>query len=457
MNSLHGYNAHDKTTGGREWSAEEQAVFWRHFETIRPTTSLFLNRRDRALEAKRRVPECKVVFRQYIEEDNKTVTEGNLWDKRSIQWHVNKFAPMGGDGLILNMWNEPHPPLEMLEPFARKYADLMDTFGALNIPIVGPNFGEGEPNETETILERLEPLWDAFDRWHDVHPYGAHEYGSHYGMLFEQPGNPYSVVPWRIGRYVELIVPWLENHGHKIPRVIFTEYGSDDAHDGQQNKRGYRNYWGGRQYAQGVIPSIVRFKRYFVIGYCLYSEGDTNNWPDFNVMGDTDYHSEIETASKDGRLAPVAAPPPTTTYPKLPEPTDPRWKKVIAKPKYGNVNVRQQPDKASDITALVHPDDELYIVASEAAGIWMPVKLLGTGLLRGWVSTDVIGFQDAPVAQPDEPPNPTIMLTREEALVLAGQCRVAADSLTAFQTQSADTYKKLSTLADTLLGLVNRS
>jgi len=110
---------------------------------------------------------------------------------------------------------------------------------------------------------------------------------------------------------------------------------------------------------------------------------------------------------------PVVITPPAPTYPKLPDPTDPRWTKVIAQTKNGNVNVRDVPDKAGTIVAVVHTDDELYIIMSESQGIWMPVKLLGSGLLRGWVSTDVIFFKDVP-ATPTEP-SPTIELSRADA------------------------------------------
>lgn len=422
MNSLHGLNVHDKADGGREWSAQEQADFWKHFETVRPTSSLFLNRRDRALEAKRRVPECKVIFRQYIEEDNKQTTEGNLWNKRSIQWHVDKFAPLAAGNLIINMWNEPQPPEEQLENFAKTYAKLMDAFGTLGIPLVGPNFNVGTPNESDRVLKLLSPLWDAFDRWHDVHFFGTHEYGSHYGMLFNQPGHPYSVYPWRVGRYVELIAPWIEKNGHKIPYVIFTEFGADSAGDGQQNKRGYRNYWTGKYYAGQVIPAIQKVKRYYVIGFNVYSEGNTNDWPDFNIMGDTDYHTEIETATKDGRLAPVltvppVVEPPPVTYPQLPTLDDPRWQLVIAAPSGDYANVRSKPDKTGDVIGKINPVQELFVLTQESHDAWLPVKIPmeGKAPQLGWVNSTVISFIEVPA----DPPTKTVEISRDDALELA--------------------------------------
>lgn len=141
------------------------------------------------------------------------------------------------------------------------------------------------------------------------------------------------------------------------------------------------------------------------------------------------------------------AQPPIPTYPKLPEAADPRWSKVIAKPKSGNVNVRSLPDKAGNIVALVHPDDVLHVITSEAAGIWIPVKLEND--MRGWVSTDVIAFQDAPSTQPEEPANPTITITREEALVLAGKHSTAAFA-------ALEDAKAQQALADHYTELANR-
>ncbi len=299
MVSRIGYNVHS-TTGGvqRGWSDKELAYFFDHIQRLKPSTLLFLDQREWALEAHHLLPDCRVVFRRYFNRDN--IDEGNMWMNQSAQWHLDNFARDAEGGLALNIWNEPVPGTDSARTLAEHYAAVMDAFGALQIPIVGPNFGVGFPNENWVNL--LEPMWQAFDRWHNLHDYGIHEYGTHRGMIFFEPSHPFNVFPYRVGRQTDFCtVPYLTTRNHIIPNMIFTEWGVDSAFDGT-TFRGWRTCWDENQYAQELIAADRKISggHPYIRGFCIFSYGDTghlhtsDDWSTFNVIDAFTLHQKLE-------------------------------------------------------------------------------------------------------------------------------------------------------------------
>lgn len=433
MSSLLGYWVHNKTGDPgklRAWSAEEIGDFFNHVERIQPTASLFHETLEWAVEAKKRVPSCHVTFRHYIDE-KRGVSEGDIWKKWTVQQHLDEFMPFHRPGISLNMWNEPHPELNELEAFAQKASDVMNAFGRQGVSLDMINWSVGTPHEGDETIQRLEALWEAFDLWYDFHSAGHHEYGTHRGMLFSEPNGDFNVFPWRVGRAVELIHPKVIALGYQGFRVNFTEYGSDYAFDGMGGRRGYRNYWGGKRFGQEVVGSIETTKRPYVIGYCLYKKGNSSGWGDFDTLGDSDFQTEIEAGVTNGRLAPVVEvtppppppPPPVPNYPKPPDVNDPRWRHVIASPKGDWVNVRSVPDKGVTALLRIRAADELYILREETYGVWIPVKIpTDEGVfVRGWVSGDVVVFDDVKPPSPPDPPTKTVEISRADAMLLADQ------------------------------------
>jgi len=376
MASRIGYNVHS-TTGGiqRGWSDKELSYFFDHLQRLKPTTLLFLDQREWALEAHQLLPDCRVVFRRYYNRDN--IDEGNMWMEQSAQWHLDNFARDAEGGLALNIWNEPVPGVDSARRLAEHYAAVMDAFGALQIPIVGPNFGVGFPNENWVDL--LEPMWQAFDRWHNLHDYGIHEYGTHRGMIFFQPSHPFNVFPYRVGRQTDFCtVPYLTNHSHIIPNMTFTEWGVDSAFDGT-TFRGWRTCWDENQYAQELIAADHKIadNHPYIRGYCIFSYGDTghlhtsDDWSTFNVIDAFTLHQKLEANIS----APVAAAPGVIITPPPPAaiPIVPIGGSVVSPPASSPiVTAPQQPVVITSTANPVTTSQPILIIAPD--GSWKTGK-----------------------------------------------------------------------------------
>lgn len=426
MVSRIGYNVHS-TTGGvqRGWSDKELAYFFDHIQRLKPTALLFLDNREWALEAHRLLPDCRVIFRRYYNRDG--TDEGNMWMRESAGWHVDRFARDAEGGLALNIWNEPVPGNDSARRFAEQYASVMDAFGALQIPIVGPNFSVGFPNEN--WVNQLEPMWQAFDRWHELHDFGIHEYGTHRGMLFFEPNHPFNVFPYRVGRQTDFCtVPYLTSHQHVIPRMTFTEWGADSAFDGT-TFRGWRTCWDENRYAQELIEADRKIAggHPYIRGYCIFSYGDTGHlhtsedWSSFNVIDAFTLHQKLEANSAVTVIATadvLITPPPVTPVNPPPEPaaapvvvveppqpavvtsvvttvdapvvivSSPAvWKTGKAKVKIGAfVNVRDARSLSGKSIGKIYPDQDILYQA-EKTDKWWSVKLNNQ---EGYASADYL-------------------------------------------------------------------
>lgn len=280
MTSKIGYNTHNKMTYGRDWSAAEETYHFAHLERLQPAAMLYMDDNGRALRAKSLLPRCAVVVRSYRGEGD----EGKLHETLTPQkcFELYKDTPTG---LIRQIMNEPGGYGD-LHALAHWLAQVCDLFGNAGIPIAVPNFGEGHPDVDK--LDQLEELWAALDKWHDLHYYATHEYGTWRGMTFNSGGG-FDVYPWRVGRFETFIVPYLQTHGHKIPRVIITEAGCDSAHDGTP-KRGWKTAWIEPEYFSQLKQGIEKvYKAPHYVGLCLFSWGNTgkqfseNDWVTFDV------------------------------------------------------------------------------------------------------------------------------------------------------------------------------
>lgn len=309
MNKI-GYHYQNLMTYQRAYSAEEEQALFDHFARIRPGASLFLDNEGRAVRAKQLVPECAVVVRSYRNQND----EGKLFQTLTPQqcFELYKNTPKG---LIRNILNEPDGYGD-LKALAHWLAQVMDLFGNAGIPIAVPNFGEGHPDVDR--LADLEELWKALDKWHSLHSYSTHEYGSHLGMTFNV-GGKFDMFPWRVGRFETFIVPWLLKHGHKIPNVIITEFGCDSAHDGT-DKRGWKTCWSEKQYfdeIQGAIAKVYYQPHY--AGLCLFSYGNTgrqfteNDWVTFDLSQAADFKKLLEAHAQQPVIA--TEPPVVATQP----------------------------------------------------------------------------------------------------------------------------------------------
>lgn len=291
MSSRLGYFLMNKASGGRNWSADEVAYRNAHLKRLNPGAMLFLDDDGEGLQTKALLPDCAVVGRKW------RADEGDLWKTFTPRQCLDLYKDTP-KGIIRNVLNEPLVDVNDFSRFATWCAEVMDLFGNAGIPIALPNWGEGNPALDHFDL--LEPLWKAFDKWHDLHSYTTHEYGSHYGLLFNQSTN-HDMYPWRIGRFERFTVPYLQEHGHKIPNVIVTEFGCDSAHDGTAF-RGWKTCWNETQYFAEIKAAIEAvYNKPYYKGLCMFSWGNTgqpnteSDWITFDVSEAKGLHQSLET------------------------------------------------------------------------------------------------------------------------------------------------------------------
>lgn len=322
MSSKIGYFVMNQMTYSRGWTPEENQRFFDHIKALQPTAMLFLDDDSKALQTKALLTDCAVLVRGYRSD----VKEGEFWQKLTPQQIFDQYKNTD-KRLIRNLGNEPNSyiPNDDLRKMAAWYAAVMDLFGNAGIAIAVPGFGEGHPDVDR--LAALEPLWKAFDKWHDLHIYNTHEYATWRGMLFNE-GGKFDVTPWRIGRFETFVVPYLNqqdksgNPIHKIPRVVIGEFGCDSAHDGTSN-RGWKSAWDETRYLNEIKAAVDRFyNKPHYIGLTLFSWGNTgqafteSDWTTFDVSNATILQNGLVTAYAG------ATPPPVTTPPNELPPAD---------------------------------------------------------------------------------------------------------------------------------------
>lgn len=318
MKSKIGYNCHNRMTYRRDWSAEEETYHFAHLERLQPGAMVYMDDNGRALRCKALLPDCAVVVRSHRADDGKlheTLTPQKCFD-------LYKDTPKG---LIRYIMNEPGGYGDLRE-LAHWLAQVCDLYGNAGIPIAVPGFGEGHPDVDH--LDYLEELWSALDKWHELHYYQTHEYGTWRGMLFNA-GGTYDVFPWRIGRFETFVLPYLQKHGHKTPKVIVTEFGCDSAHDGTP-KRGWTTAWSEAQYFAESMKAIEKiYSAPHYVGLCYFSWGNTgqqfteSDWSTFDLSNAKVFHSLAEdyaakviTPTPEPLPVPLPTPSPLADKPK---------------------------------------------------------------------------------------------------------------------------------------------
>jgi hypothetical protein len=287
MVSKIGYHIHNLMTYRRGYSAEEARHLFDHIQRLQPGALLVLDDIDWARQFKKLVPNCAVVYRSWHPQ------ESHLFDVMTPRQFYDQYARYGEGGLIINVLNEPNGYGD-LRKLADWCAQVCELFGNAGVACAPPAFGEGHPDTNR--LHELDALWDALRRWHHLHYYNIHEYGTWRGMLFRE-GSRWDVFPWRVGRFEQFTVPYLQSKGYPIPRVVMTEWGIDSAHD-DTGKRGWRTQFSEAEYAQQMIAAVEQvYNKPYYVGLCIFSYGNTgvqgsgDDWVTFDVAGALDLHA----------------------------------------------------------------------------------------------------------------------------------------------------------------------
>lgn len=362
MNKI-GVNVHDRMTYNRGYSADEEAYLFDFLKDLRPTALVFLENLEWAKRAKALLPQCKVVLRPYdpaggafhLPPDGSPAgTPARLSPKEHFARYASRVV---GTGVILQVLSEPNGYGASLKALNTWLPEVLDMYGKAGIAVCGPSFGEGHPDESAVALAQLDDVWDAFDKWHDLHFYSTNEYGTWRGMLFHESGA-YDVYPWRVGRFESFVKPYLEKHGHQVPNVIVTECGIDSAHDGIE-KRGWKDSFSEHDYFDQLQAAVKRvYSAPHYVGVCLFSYGNTgrqftqDDWTSFDLSDAKTLHELLKksgtiTAELPAIPAPVVIQPPPAVPPAIPQlPVD-----ILPKP--------STPVPTDDIKALLVRLDNL--------------------------------------------------------------------------------------------------
>lgn len=318
-----GLNIHNALQGGdgnpRQYSAEEKRERWERIERLQSTVNLWMDDLDSARECKRRHPNQIVVHRSWRDDD------GQLHKKFSAKQLYDLYARHGEGGLVLQLWNEPtgygaQGSQDDLERIAERAAECLRLFGAAGVPLLLPNWGEGHPHEKR--LNELDILFSEFKLWQNVHYWGAHEYGTYKGMLYDDPTDKADIYPWRIGRF-KFIVEYAQLQHGFIPNFIISEWGKDSAHDGSPF-RGWRTTGQSeRSYALELINCLKAvYAAPYIKGLCVYCYGNTGrrhteaDWWSFDVSTSPEFFSVLEAES----IIQIPAPQPIPSPPPPPQP-----------------------------------------------------------------------------------------------------------------------------------------
>lgn len=318
MTVIPGYVVHRTLTYGRGYSADEQTRMFDHFNRLRADSHLFMDHIDFAREAKRRWPDCIVVYRHYLKED------GSLYKVMTPAEFVKLHKPFAAGGIVVQCLNEPsgYGSVAELVQLAKWCADVMRLASDSETVLALPNFGVGHPNENQ--LSALNDLWEAFKDYPE-HFYACHEYGTYRGMLHTDETHRRDVTPWRVGRF-KFVTAYVKQNFNIDLNILITETGIDSSQyaDDDKQKRGWRD--SGLNEVQYALEIIKAAKTVYNVpnikGLHIFSHGNTgkehsaDDWKSHDVSFLADFQRELETYSasqKDDDMS-------------FPLSTDPKWK-----------------------------------------------------------------------------------------------------------------------------------
>lgn len=325
---LFGLNIHPLKTYGRQYSAAEKTELFDAVNKLQSNGHVVMDWPDTARQIKRDNPACMVVNRVHTERD------GDLFNMYTPQAFYDKYAPYSEGGrFVVQALNEPsgYGDLPRLADWMAKTFDL---WGAAGLPLLAPGWGEGNPDIVTSRLSELKPMFEAYDKWRDVHIWHIHEYGTHDGMIVTRPGYKYNTFPWRVGRFNNFTVPFVRDVLKLAVaswRVFVGEYGIDDAHDGVPNSRFWQDCgWSEEKYADELeaganlcyIPAVAPVRLIGAAVYCWGNSGrqlTSQDWRQADISGKGVLLGRLARFN-----ANLAAPqPPAQTPPTQPPPTNP--------------------------------------------------------------------------------------------------------------------------------------
>ncbi len=360
-------------------------------DAARPAAVVVMDNFGMALEIKRRLPECDVIFRAY--------------DPHNHEWHrvatpaawLALHTRYTQNGIIVQALNEPsgYGDVVKLVDWA---VELMRLATEQGVRLCLPNFAVEHPDME--LLQR--GAFDALLRAlaGSAHLLGLHEYFIEQADVGEQ----------RVGRYQY----WLQRAqaiGVSAPRIVMTEFGRDVA-GGERD--GWRDAgWSEAEYADRLIWAHRHWYALNGVATCIFSYGygGARRWESFNLEGADDLLGRISAYN--------------TRYPAQVEEAQPG---IVSMPG-PYVNLRAAPSVAAADQGDLHDGDRVRyyptVVLDAQGRQWYRVAE-PVGFAAGWL------LRVDPV--PEVPPSVVERLTRAELARLQDlNAEIAAILLTASQ------------------------
>lgn len=221
------------------------------------------------------------------------------------------------ENIILNIFNEPKADdsPENLMRLSSWMLDYIPIAAASKTKSVLFNWADRNPRIIDGMFD---PLWDNCLRMMAAHPdlfyMGCHLYG-----------------PDEITSHLDSYVKRCQFLGIKPPKVIASEFGLDSTggiERGYKSRSNYRDIYA--QWQETVVKGSLKpyIDSGILAGLCVFQEGNSGGFDDFDFEIDSAYKTEIKRAALAGEISvpaitpsPVPSPAPAPIV--VPSPSDP--------------------------------------------------------------------------------------------------------------------------------------
>lgn len=298
--------------------------------------------------------------------------------------------------IILHVMNEPSG-FETTDNLMRLVAWMVDYISmaaASETKSVLFNWADRNPKIIDGMMDGM---FDNALRLMTAHPelfyMGMHFYG-----------------PDEIISHLESYVTRCKFLGIKPPRVIGTEFGLDSTggtERGYKSRPNYKDIYA--QWQETVVKGSLKpyIDSGVLVGLCVFQEGNSGGFEDFDFENDTAYKAEIKRAAQAGEInVPQLIPtPPIVTPPYIPPPFTSGHRYLITTPA-DFVNVRNSPSTMGIKVGEV-PNQSVVTVFEEqlvSGDYWRKVQF---GNINGWLSMQGGNVKFAPYI-PVDPSTVTI-------------------------------------------------
>lgn len=308
--------------------------------------------------------------------------------------YLGAYGDLGKmSNIILNVFNEPNSqgaPDEMLR-LVEWFVDYIPLAASIGCKSVLFNWADRNP---QIINGMMDSQFDDVLKMMAVHPelfyMGMHYYG-----------------PDEITSHLDSYVKRCEFLKIKPPKVIGTEFGLDStggAERGYKSRANYKDIYA--QWQETVVKGSLKpyIDSGVLAGLCVFQEGNSGGFDDFDFENDSGYKAEIKRAALAGEINVPSAipptPPPVVTPPYTPDPFTSGMRYQVTVPA-DFINVRAAPSIIAAKLGEV-PNKAVVTVFEETLVSGEYWRRISFGTISGWVSLQKGAVKFAPYL-PDSP------------------------------------------------------